>query len=119
MISVTVVICVMPPPVALTVMVWVPAGAFAGTATVMVEVPEPGAGIGLGLKVANLTVDDRVIAESNPPDTVVVRVVVPELPAATVIGFGEALMVKPGNDDPKSALIRPLPFGLPQPLAKS
>ena len=119
MVSVTVVVCVTPPPVAVTVMGWLPAGAFAGTATVMVEVPEPGAGIGLGLKVTNLRLEDKVIAESNPPDTVVVRVVVPELPAAAEIVLGEAVIVKVGDDDPTSAVIKPLPFGLPQPLAKS
>ena len=59
---------------------WVPSLAFAATETLIVDVPDPGAGMGLG---RNFTVErlaDKVIAESNPPDTVVVMVVVPELP---------------------------------------
>ena len=81
-------------------MVEVPARALRFTVIVMVDVPEPGAAIGLGLKLA-VTRDgrplaDKVIAELKPPEIVVVIVDVPELPGATLIDEGEALMVKLG-----------------------
>lgn len=44
---------------------------------------------------------------------------VPALPCATVTEVGEAERLKPGPDEPPSALIRPLPFGLPHPVARS
>ena len=60
------------------------------------------------------------MAESKPPETVVVIVDVPALPLATLIDVGDALMVKSGFAAvPASALTRPSPFGLPQPVAKS
>jgi hypothetical protein len=49
--SVTVVVCVTPPPLAVMVMVWFPSVALLPTLTVIVEVPEPGAAMLLGLKV--------------------------------------------------------------------
>ena len=119
MISVSVVDCVMPPPVPVMVILWVPAGAFPGTATVTVEVPEPGAGMGLGLKVAYLKVDDKVMAASKPPETVVVTVDVPEAPGATVIEEGDTLIVKFGVDVGARALSRPESLGLPQPVTRS
>ena len=65
---------------------------------VMVEVPEPGAAIGFGLKLtvvpAGAPVADSVMALLKPPLTVVVRVEVPELPAATLTAVGEAVSVK-------------------------
>ena len=91
---------------------------------VMVELPEPGAGIDVGLKPTD-TPDgwpdaDKEIAELKPPETAVVMVEVPLLPCTTETEAGEAEMVKSGDDDvPARALIRPAPFGLPQPVAKS
>ena len=49
--SVTVAVCVTPPPLAVMVMVWFPSVALLPTLTVIVEVPDPGAAIELGLKV--------------------------------------------------------------------
>jgi hypothetical protein len=94
------------------------------TANVTVEVPEPGAAIDAGLK---LTVTPagapdavRATAELNPPETAVVIVEVPLLPAATETAVGEAEIVKAGVcvEDPVSALIRPA-FGLPHPVTRS
>jgi len=98
--SVTVVVWVTPPPVAVMVMVRFPSLAFLPARTVMVEVPEPGAAIELGLKVTPFDPPcpeaDREIAELKPPETAVVIFVVPELPRATLIVAGEALTVKFG-----------------------
>jgi len=70
------------------------------TLTVIVDVPEPGAAIELGLKVTVLPlpcpVADNVIAELKPPEIFVVIVDVPELPRATLIDVGDALIVKLG-----------------------
>jgi hypothetical protein len=45
---------------------------------------------------------------------------VPLLPCATETEFGEAEIVKSGDVDvAASALIRPVPFGLPQPVTRS
>jgi hypothetical protein len=46
-------------------------------------------------------------------------VLVPLVPWVIVRLFGEADSVKLGDVDPSSPLIRPLPFGLPQPVARS
>jgi len=90
----------------------------------MVDVPEPGAAMGLGLKVTVSPVPspeaDKVIAALKPPEIVAVIVEVPELPLSTLIGEGEAERLKLGLDElPVSALRRLVPFGLPQPVAKS
>jgi len=120
----TVVVCVTPPPTPLTVIVYVPVAVVEATVMVMVEVPEPGAAIEVGLK-PTVTPDgwpvaDRAIAESKPPETVVVMVDVPLLPCTTETEVGEAEMAKLGDDDVGArALIRLAPFGLPQPVTKS
>ncbi len=71
-----VVVCVMPPPVAVIVTVLVPVEALLLALKVTVELPDPGAAIEVGLKVA-VTPDGRPLAESEraelkPPATVVV-----------------------------------------------
>jgi hypothetical protein len=80
-VSVTVVLCWIPPPLPVTVIGYVPVGVFDPTVTVIVELPEPGAGIGLGLKltvVPDGTPDaDRLMSLLKPPLTVVVIVEVP------------------------------------------
>src|SRR5271156_1807681 len=91
---------------------------------VMVDVPEPGAAMDEGLKPmvtpAGWPEADKAIAASKPPEMLVVMVDVPALPSATVTEVGEAEIAKLGEDDvPASALIRALPFGLPQPVTKS
>jgi hypothetical protein len=94
------------------------------TVMVIVEVPEPGAAMEVGVKPTvtpvGLPVADKAIAELNPPETAVVIVDVPWLPWTTETEVGEAEMVKLGAEViPAKALIRPAPFGLPQPVAKS
>ena len=93
------------------------------TATVIVEDPEPGAAMEMGLKVT-VTPDgwpeaDKVMAELKPPVTVLVTVDIPELPCATETEAGEAERLKLGVGGAASALSKPLPFGLPQPVARS
>ena len=118
----TVVVSTVLPEVPFTVIVYVPGAVDAATSIVMVEVPAPVIEVGLKLTVTPVgwPLADKEIAESNPPVTVLVMVEVPELPCATVTDVGDAERLKPGPDElPASALISPLPFGLPQPVAKS
>ena len=94
------------------------------TVMVMSEVPEPGAAMGFVPKPTVTPVGWPValneMAESNPPETLVVIVDVPLLPRTTETEVGEAEMEKLGDAAvPVSALIKPFPFGLPQPVAKS
>jgi len=118
----TVVVSLVLPEVPVTVIVYVPGTVDAATVIVMVEVPAPVIDVGLKLTVTPVgwPLADKEIAESNPPVTVLVMVEVPTLPCATVTEVGEAERLKPGPDElPASALISPLPFGLPHPVAKS
>ena len=65
-------------------------------------------------------VADKETAELKPLVTVLVMVVFPELPRVTETEPGDAKRLKPGLDEvPARAFIRPEPFGLPQPVAKS
>jgi hypothetical protein len=119
----TVVVWVMPPPVPVTVIVYVFGVTDGPTAMVMVEVPEPGAAMEAGLKVT-VTPDgwpeaDKATAELKPPVAVLVTVELPELLCATEREAGEAETLKLGVGGPASALSKPLPFGLPQPVARS
>ena len=88
----------------------------------MVEGPEPVIEVGLKPTVtpAGWPVADKEMVESKPSVTVLVMVEVPELPCATETEPGEDERLKPGVDElPASAVIRLVPFGLPQPVAKS
>lgn len=92
------------------------------TVIVIVEVPAPVIEVGLKLTVTpdGWPVADKEMAALKPPVTVLVMVEVPALPCATETEEGEAERLKPGVDElPASALIRPDPFGLPQPVARS
>jgi hypothetical protein len=99
-VSDTVAECVIPPPVPVTVMVYAPAAVVEATAIVIVDVPEPGAAMGVGLKLTvtpvGWPVADKAIAESKPPETLVVIVDVPLLPCTTETEVGAAEMVKLG-----------------------
>src|SRR6516164_9977968 len=99
-VSITVVVCWIPPPLPVTVMLYVPNAVLPPTAIVMVDEPEPGAAIGLGLKLTVVPVGaplaDRLMALLKPPLTVVVMVEVPWAPCATLTEVGAALMVKSG-----------------------
>ena len=94
------------------------------TASVTVDVPEPGAAMDAGLKVMITPVGApeavSETAELKPPETVVVTVDVPVLPAVTLTEVGEAARVKSGLVlVGASASMRPVPFGLPQPVTRS
>src|SRR4051794_23401470 len=87
-VSVTVVLCCMPPPLPVTVMGYVPGAVVLPTVMVIEEVPVPGAAIGLGLKLTVVPEGtpeaERVIELLKPFRAVVVIVEVPWLPWATV-----------------------------------
>jgi len=116
-VRVTVVVSVRLPEVPVTVMGYVPVTVVAATVIVMVEVPVPVIEPGLKPTVTPVgwPLADKVTAESNPPNTVLVMVEVPEPPCAIETEVGDAERLKPGAVGPVSALIRALPFGLPQP----
>lgn len=121
-VSETVVVSTVLPEVPVTVMVYVPVAVEEATVIVRVEVPAPVINVGLKPTVTpdGWPVADKLMAELNPPVTVLVMVEWPELPCATETDAGDADRAKPGDDElPASALIRPAPFGLPQPVAKS
>jgi hypothetical protein len=121
-VSKTVVVSTVLPEVPVTLMLYVPATVDEATVSFMAEVPAPVIEVGLKPTVTPVgwPVADKEMAESNPPFTVLVMVEVPELPCATETEAGEAERLKPVVDElPASAVIRPDPFGLPQPVAKS
>jgi hypothetical protein len=93
----------------------------APTVMVMVDVPAPVIEVGLNPTVTpdGCPLADNDMTPSNPPVTVLVMVEVPALPCTTVSEDGEAERLKPGAAGPESALSRPDPFGLPQPVARS
>jgi len=64
---------------------------------------------------------DSVTLPLKPPTGVTVTVVVPAAPPCVMVTLpGDADKLKFGeDDDPARALIKPLPFGLPQPVARS
>jgi hypothetical protein len=120
--SETVVVAVVLPEAPVTVMLYVPATVDEATVIVMVDVPLPVIEFGLKPTVTPVgwPLAVKETAESKPPVTVLVMVDVPEPPCATETDVGEAERLKPGPGElPVSELIRPLPFGLPQPLARS
>lgn len=123
-VSEIVAVCISPPPEPVTVIVYVPAVVVEATARVAVDVPEPGAAMDVGLKLTvtpeGCPVAVSATAESNPPDTAVVIVEVPLLPTTTETEVGDAEMVNAAVVlDGASALISPVPFGLPQPVTRS
>src|SRR5271166_5136467 len=94
----TVVVCLIPPPVAVTVMGYVPTGVLLPTVMVMVELPEPGAGIVCGLKLTVVPVGtpeaERPIALLKPPLIAVVIVALPCAIRVTGMEEGETASVK-------------------------
>jgi hypothetical protein len=120
----TVVVCVTPPPDPVTVIVYVPVATVDATAMLIVELPDPGAAIDAGLKLTvtplGCPLADKLTAESNPPLTVVLTVDDPLLPCTTDTEPGDAATVKLGVVEVgASAFSKPVPFELPQPVAKS
>jgi hypothetical protein len=110
-----------------TVIGYVPLGVLEPTEIVISELPEPGAGIVVGLKATvvpeGMPEADRLIELLNPLLTVVVIVVVPWKPCATVKDDGAAPIVKFPEAvtvsevvpliDPEAALIVVLPAATP------
>lgn len=92
----TVTVCEFPPPVPLTTMLNVPLVALRFTVTFIVELPLPAIELGLKLIVVPLFCPeaDNEIEEMLPWVTVVVILVVPEEPLATLRDVGLAPMVK-------------------------
>ena len=119
---VTVTTSVMPPEVPVTLMLYVPMTVDEPTMIDTVEVPAPVIEGGLKVTVTPVgwPVADKEMPESKPFVTVLEIVDVPELPGATETIVGEAVRPKPGVLIVLSnALIKALPFGLPQPVARS
>jgi len=90
----------MAPPAAVTVTFTVPVVAVLLAVRVNVEVPLPGAANEAGLKLAVTPAGspdaDNETAELKPPLTVVVIVVLPELPCVTLNEAGEPVTLKSG-----------------------
>ena len=88
---------VSPPPVPVTTIVCVPTATPEATARVMVNVPEPGAAMEVGLKLTvtpeGCPLAESAMAELKPPETAVVTVHEPLLPATTETEVGEADIV--------------------------
>lgn len=93
------------------------------TVKVSVELPPPVAnetGLRLAVTPDGNVENDRFTAALNPPTAVPVIVVLPVPPCTTETVPGEADRLNPGCATvPASAFSRPLPFGLPQPVARS
>jgi hypothetical protein len=119
----TVAVSTVAPEVPVIVIVCVPVAAVALTVNVSVELPLPVANE-LGLKLA-VTPEgsveyDSVTAALNPPTTVLVIVDDPVLPCTTETALGDAARLNPAcTTVPASVLSRVVPFGLPQPVARS
>jgi hypothetical protein len=121
-VSDTVVLATVLPEVPVTVIVYVPTAVDEPTVIVIVELPAPVIEVGLKPTVTpdGCPVALKVMAPLKPPETVLVMVEVPACPCTTETEAGEADRLKPGDDElPASALSRPDPFGLPQPVARS
>jgi len=93
-------VCVTPPQVAVIVTVAAPVAAVLLAESVSVELPLPGAAIEVGLKLA-VTPAGNPEAESEtaalkPPLTLVVMVLLPELPCAIERLVGDAVRLKSG-----------------------
>jgi hypothetical protein len=101
-VSVAVVVWVTPPPVPVTMSVYVPTAALAPTAKLIVELPVPGAAIDVGLNVgvtfAGRPLIDKATALLNPFRAEVLIVTEPLFPCCTETEFGEAEMLKLGDD---------------------
>lgn len=121
-VNVTVVVCVMPPPMPVTVIGYVPIAVVEATAMVIVEVPDPGAAMDGGVKLtvtpAGCPVADKATAELKPPEIATVTVDVPLLPGATDTEPGDADTVKVGVVGARAS-IKLTPFGLPHPVTRS
>ena len=110
------------PDVPVTVIAYVPVAVVEATLMFMVEVPAPVMEPGLKVTVTPLgcPLADSEMVPLKPPVTVLVMVELPELPCTTVTELGEADRLNPAVPPPPArSLIKPLPFGLPKPVARS
>lgn len=120
-VRVTVVVCVMPPPVPVTVIGYEPTAVLAPTVIDMAELPVPVIDDGLKPTVTPLgcPVAVKLTAELNPPLTVLVIVELPAWPCTTVTEVGDAERLKLGVEPvPTSAPIN-AGVGLPHPVTRS
>lgn len=118
----TVVVSVVVPDVPVMVIGYVPVAADALTVKVSVEVPVPviDAGLKLAVTPAGSVEYESATAASNPPVTVLVMTDDPVPPCTTETALGEADMLNPdGTTVPASVFSSVVPFGLPQPVARS
>ena len=115
----SVVVCVMVPDTPLMVTVDVPVAAVALAVRVNVLVVLVGFGENPAVTPFGNPEALKVTLPEKPPDGTTVMVLVPLLPCAMLNAAGDAVRVKFGPADPASALIRPVPFGLPQPVTRS
>ena len=97
-----------------------PGAVVEATVKVSVEVPVPVMEVGLKPTVTPVGWPEAVreTGELNPPTTLLVIVVLAELPTTTESEAGEADRLYPGVTGPVSAPSRPL-LGLPQPVTRS
>src|SRR5208283_2374316 len=78
---------------------------------------EAGVSVTTGAELLDVTV--RLTLPEKPPAGVTVMVLVPPLPCLMLRLVGFADSVKLGPAAPASALMRPEPLGLPQPVTRS
>lgn len=122
-VTVRVVLSMMVPEVPFTVMLYVPAVAPLGTVTdIEAEVCDDdreleGVKLTAGHPVG--TDAERLMVPLNPPVAEKATVELPDFPCEIVSDEGETERLKPGTAGPERASIRPAPFGLPQPVARS
>ena len=105
----------------LTVMLYVPAATVEAIAIDIAELPVPVIDAGLKLTVTpeGWPDADSDTGDLKLPVVVLTIVALLELPAATESLVGSALTANPAVPALASALNRPVPLGLPQPVARS
>lgn len=122
-VTVRVVVSTMVPEVPVTVMEYVPGAAPLGTGTNMAAEDCEDDREFEGEKVTgdhpDGTVAESVMVPLNPPAAAKEMLELADFPCEIVSDEGEAERLNPGAAGPERASIRPSPFGLPQPVARS
>ena len=108
------------PAVPVTVIGYVPKATDEPTVMLIVEVPVPVMEVGLKPTVTPEGCPDALSTTGvlNPPETVLVIVVLPALPCTIDTVDGDADRLNPATGGPVSAAISP-EFGLPHPVTRS
>ncbi len=119
MVRLRVVVAVRLLEVPVTVTVDVPVAAEAPAVSVRVLLVLVGLGLNAAVTPLGRPEAERVTLPLKPFCAVTVILLVPLLPCAMLKLLGVAESVKLGPEGPVNALIRPAPFGLPQPVARS